>query len=189
MKVRLFVAVEIPEEIRKKLGEFQDELKKANADVGWVAPENLHITLKFIGSLDEEKIDEVVRIIKDSAAGTKLFDLNYMGVGAFPTEKNPRIVYADVIDSDGILTKIHEKLNNQLVALGVKHEDRKFEAHLTVGRIKTRKNVKRLMEILNSYNGFHFGLAQVTRIVLMKSDLLQKGPIYTKLHTIDLVSL
>lgn len=187
MNVRLFVAVEISEEIRKKLGGFQDKLKKANADVGWVAPENLHITLKFIGSIDEEKIDEVVRIIKDSVACTKPFDLNYMGVGTFPTEKNPRIIYADAIDPGGILAKIHEKLDNQLVALGVKHEDRQFEAHLTVGRIKTRKNVKKLIEILNSYNGFHFGLEQVTRIVLMKSDLLQKGPIYTKLHIINLV--
>ena len=71
MNVRLFVAVEITEETRKKLTAFQEKLKKAGADVGWVAPENLHITLKFIGYMDEEKIEEVRNIIKDSVTHIK----------------------------------------------------------------------------------------------------------------------
>ena len=187
MNIRLFVAVEITEEIRKKLAEFQDELKKVDADVGWVAPENLHITLKFIGYIDEEKIDAVINIIKDSMTHIRPFDLSYVGVGTLPTEKNPRVIFADIIDVGRVLTKIHERLDNQLVALGVEHEDRKFEAHLTVGRIKTRRNVRKLIEDLNSYNGFDFGSEQVTQVVLMKSDLSPEGPIYTKLQCVDLV--
>ncbi len=187
MNVRLFVAVEITEEIRKKLTEFQDELKEVDADVGWVAPENLHITLKFIGSVDEEKIETVTSIIKDSLAHIKPFDLDYTGVGILPTEKNPRVIFADVRDMGGILAKIHERLNNQFMALGVEHEDRKFTAHLTVGRIKTRRNVRRLIENIYSYHGFNFGSEQVTQVVLMKSDLSPEGPIYTKLHCVDLV--
>src|SRR5574340_1053416 len=108
MNVRIFVAVEITEEIRKKLAEFQDKLKMVDADVGWVAPENLHITLKFIGYIDEEKIDTVISIVKDSLVHIKPFDLNYVGVGTFPTEKDPRVIFADVIDAGRILTKIHE---------------------------------------------------------------------------------
>lgn len=187
MNVRLFVAIEITGEIRKKLAEFQDELKRVDADVGWVAPENIHITLKFIGAMDEEKIEAVVTIIKDSVIHIKPFDLDYRGVGALPTEKNPRVVFAHVIDTGGVLTRIHERLDNQLVALGVEHEDRKFNAHLTVGRIKTRRNVRKLIENLNSYNGFDFGSEHVTQVVLMKSDLSPEGPIYTKLHSVDLI--
>lgn len=187
MNVRLFVAVEITEEIRGKLAEFQDELKKVDADVGWVAPENLHITLKFIGSTDEEKIEAVTNIIKDSVTHIRPFDLDYTGAGTLPTEKNPRVIFADVIDVGGILAKIHERLDNQFMALGVEHEDRKFTAHLTVGRIKTRRNVRKLIENLNSYHGFNFGSEQVTQVVLMKSDLSPEGPIYTKLHGVDLV--
>ncbi|NUO07383.1 MAG: RNA 2',3'-cyclic phosphodiesterase [Candidatus Brocadia sp.] len=187
MNVRIFVAVEITGEIRKKLAEFQDELKKVDADVGWVAPENLHITLKFIGHIDEEKIETVTGIIKDALTHIKPFDLRYAGVGTFPTEKNPRVIFADVIDTGGVLAKIHERLDNQLMAVGVEHEDRKFEAHLTVGRIKTRRNVRRLIEHLNSYNGFDFGSERVMQVALMKSDLSPEGPIYTKLHGVDLV--
>ncbi len=188
MDVRLFIAVEITGEIRKKLAEFQDELKKVDADAGWVAPENLHITLKFIGYIDEEKIDAVTSIIKDSLTHIKPFDLRYAGVGTLPTEKNPRVIFADVRDTGGVLVKIHERLDNQLVALGVGREGRKFNPHLTLGRIKTRRNVRRLVESLNSYNGFDFGSEHVTRVVLMKSDLSPGGPIYTKLQSVDLVS-
>jgi 2'-5' RNA ligase len=187
MNVRLFVAVEITEEIRKKLAEFQDTLKKADADVGWVAPENLHITLKFIGSIDEEEIGAVINIIKDSVIHIKSFDLDYTGAGTLPTEKNPRVIFADVIDAGGILAKIHERLDNQFMALGVEHEDRKFTAHLTVGRIKTRRNVRKLLENIYSYDGFNFGSERVTQVVLMKSDLSPEGPIYTKLQNVDLI--
>ncbi|HHT9138707.1 MAG TPA: RNA 2',3'-cyclic phosphodiesterase [Candidatus Wunengus sp. YC60] len=187
MNVRLFVAVEITGETRKKLTAFQDKLKKADAGVGWVAPENIHITLKFIGYIDEEKIDAVIDIIKDSVTHIKPFDLGYTGVGVFPTPKNPRVIFAQAIDTAGVLAKIHERLDNQLMALGVEHEDRKFDAHLTVGRIKTRRNLTKLMENLNSYNGFNFGSEHVTQVVLMKSDLSPEGPIYTKLHSVDLV--
>jgi len=188
MNVRLFVAVEITEETRKKLAAFQDKLKKAAADVGWVAPENLHITLKFIGYIDEEKIEEVHNIIKDSVTHIKPFNLSYAGVGAFPTPKSPRVIFAQAIDTGGALAKIHERLDNQLMALGVEHETRKFDAHLTVGRVRTRRNVTKLTEILNSYNGFDFGSERITQVVLMKSDLSPEGPIYTKLHSVDLVS-
>ena len=186
MNVRLFVAVEIAEEIRKKLAAFQDTLKKSDADVGWVTPENLHITLKFIGYIDEEKIDTIITIIRESVTHIKPFDLHYVGVGAFPTNKNPRVIFADVIDSGGFLTKIHERLDNQFMSLGVEHETRKFEAHLTVGRIKTRRNVGKLMEGLNSYNGFNFGSDHVAQVVLMKSDLSREGAVYSKLHSVDL---
>lgn len=187
MNVRLFVAVEITEEIRKKVAKFQDELKKVDADVGWVSPENLHITVKFIGSLDEEKIEIVATLIKDAVTHIKPFDLDYRGVGVLPAEKNPRVIFTDVIDTGGVLEKIHERLDNQLMALGVEHEDRKFTAHLTVGRIKTRRNVRRLIENLNSYHGFDFGSEHVVQVVLMKSDLLPEGPLYTRLQSVDLV--
>ena len=181
------MAVEITEDTRKKLMEFQEKLKKVDADVGWVAPENLHITLKFIGYIDDDKIDSVVTIIRDSVTHIKPFDLNYVGMGTFPTQKNPRVVFAQAIDTGGVLAKIHERLDNQLVALGVEHDDRRFEAHLTVGRTKTRRNVNKLLEGLQAYQGFQFGLEHVTQVVLMKSDLSPEGPHYTKLHSVDLV--
>ncbi|MCF6157788.1 MAG: RNA 2',3'-cyclic phosphodiesterase [wastewater metagenome] len=187
MNVRLFIAVEITEDTRRKLTEFQDRLKSADIDVGWVAPENFHITLKFIGSVDKEKVDAIVRIIKNSVTDIHPFDLSYIGVGVFPTEKNPRVIFVDTIDSERVLTKIHERLDSQLMALGVKHENRPFEAHLTVGRIKTRRNVRKLLETLHAYHGFNFGLEQVNQVALMESILSRSGPLYMRLNSIHLI--
>lgn len=187
MNVRLFVVVEIPEEIQKKFMELQDKLKKADADVGWVAPGNFHITLKFIGAIDEEKIDAVTHRVKDAVAHINSFDISYIGIGVFPTEKNPRVLFVDVADPDKALAKIHEELDSQLMALDIEYKNRPFEAHLTLGRVKTRKNVKKLLEILDSYNSFNFGPEHVTQIVLMKSTLLPNGPAYAKLHDIHLI--
>ena len=187
MNARLFVAVEINEETRKKLAEFQSNLKKAGADISWVAPENIHITLKFIGYIDEGKLDTVTDIIKNSVTHINPFNLSCVGAGVFPTQKNPRVIFAQVLDTDGALAKIHERLDNQLVALGVAHEERKFEVHITVGRIKTRRNVWKLMESMNSYSGFKFGSEHITQVVLMKSELSPQGPAYTKLHSIDFI--
>lgn len=188
MNVRLFVAIEITEEIRKKFIELQNTLKKADADVGWVSPENFHVTLKFIGYLEEEKIDAVIGIIKDSVIDIKPFNLNYIGASVFPTQKNPRVIFIDVIDPGKNLTNIHQRLDSQLAALGIEQENRPFEAHLTIGRIKTRKNVNKLIDNLNSYIGFNFGSEHIAQVVLMKSNLSQKGPVYTKLQNINLVS-
>ncbi len=186
MNIRLFIAIEINEEIRKKLAEFQNALKKSDADVGWVAPENLHITLKFIGNIDEGQVGAIVTIIKETVSHVKPFDLDYMGVGVFPTEKNPRIVFADIVDTAGVLANLHEKLDNRLMALGVEHEDRKFVAHLTLGRIRSRRNVMKLIEKLLTFRNVHFGSTHVTQVVLMKSDLSPDGPTYMQLHGVDL---
>ncbi len=185
MNIRLFIAVEINEEIRKKLAEFQNALKKLDAGVGWVAPENLHITLKFIGNIDDGQVGAVVTIIKQTVTHIKPFDLDYTGVGVFPTEKNPRIVFADIVDTGGVLARLHERLDNQLMALGVEHEDRKFVAHLTLGRIKSRRNVMKLIEKLLIFRNVHFGGAHVTQVVLMRSDLSPDGPTYTQLYGVE----
>ncbi|MGQ3684827.1 MAG: RNA 2',3'-cyclic phosphodiesterase [Candidatus Loosdrechtia sp.] len=186
MDVRLFVAVEIAEEIRKKLVELQNELKRADAEVGWVAPENFHITLKFIGTVDEEKMNHIIPVIKDSVAHMDSFDLRYKGIGVFPTEKKPRILFVNVIDSGGVLTKIHKRLDSQLASLQVKQENRPYDVHLTIGRIKTYRNIKELIEILHLYDWFNFGSEHITQVVLMKSVLSSNGPRYTKLHSANL---
>ncbi len=186
MNIRLFIAIEINEEIRKKLAEFQNALKKSDADVGWVAPENLHVTLKFIGSIDDGQVGAIVTILKETVSPIKPFDLDYTGAGVFPNEKNPRIVFADIVDTASVLAILHEKLDNRLMALGVEHEYRKFVAHLTLGRVRSRRNVTKLIEKLLTFRNVHFGDEHVTRVVLMKSALSPDGPMYTQLHGVRL---
>lgn len=184
MDVRLFIAIEITDATRKKLSNFQNDLKKISADIKWVAPENLHITLKFIGATDEGEIDDIIAVIKQSVINTKPFDLCYNGAGAFPAGRNPRVVFVRAIDSNGVLISIYERLNSQLSTLGIAYDDRKFEAHVTVGRVKTHKNIKKLVEYVSLYREFPFGQENIDHLVLMKSDLTREGAIYTRVSTI-----
>ncbi|MCF6149559.1 MAG: RNA 2',3'-cyclic phosphodiesterase [Candidatus Kuenenia sp.] len=185
MDVRLFIAIEITDTIRKNLSIFQNDLKKTSADIKWVAPENLHITLKFIGATDDDKIGNIITVINQSVVNIKPFDLCYMGAGVFPAGKNPRVIFAKAVDSNGVLTTIYEKLNSQLSVMGITYDERKFEAHVTVGRVKTRKNINNLMDCINSYRDFTFGNENIDHLVLMKSDLSREGPTYTRLNTIS----
>lgn len=185
MGVRLFIAIEIADAIRENLSKFQNDLKKTSTDVKWVAPENLHITLKFIGATDEEKIDDIITVINQSVINIKPFDLCYSGAGTFPAGKNPRVVFARAVDSNDVLVSLYERLNNQLSTLGITSDERKFEAHVTVGRIKTHKNIKKLMDCVSSYREFTFGKENIKHLVLMKSDLSREGPTYTRLKTIS----
>jgi len=178
MDARLFIAIEIADTVKKKLTEFQNYLRKTAADVKWVAPENLHITLKFIGYMAEEKIGEVEQAITDSVRHIKPFHLYYTGVDAFPAGKNPRVIFARAEDTQGVLEKIHKKLNEQLVALGIEQDGRKFDAHVTVGRVKSRRNIEKFIHRMNSYGKSDFGDEKITRLVLMQSTLSPNGPTY-----------
>ncbi|OHB74303.1 MAG: 2'-5' RNA ligase [Planctomycetes bacterium RBG_16_41_13] len=184
MDVRLFIAIEITDAVREKVSHFQNDLKKASADVKWVAPENLHITLKFIGNTDEEKIDEIVDVIHQSVIEIKPFDIYYSGAGTFPAGKYPRVIFAGAMDSSGALASIYERLNRQLTELGIPYDEHTFDAHITVGRVKTHKNIKKLMECVHSYREFTFGQENIDHLVLMKSDLTREGAIYTRVSTI-----
>ncbi|MDR4508417.1 MAG: RNA 2',3'-cyclic phosphodiesterase [Candidatus Brocadiaceae bacterium] len=186
MGIRIFIAVEITFDTQKKLAEIQDRLKESGADVNWVAPGNLHITLKFIGTFDEEKIESVVSVMREAVSPGIPFDLCYRGVGILPGNKNPRVVYAHAEDQEGILTDIHKKLDEQLAVLGIEREGRPFKAHITVGRIKTRKNIKKLIECVGLYNQSLFGMERITELVLMKSELSREGPVYTKLNSVSI---
>lgn len=187
MDVRLFIAIEITNATREKISGFQNDLKKTSADIKRVAPENLHITLKFIGATDEAKVDDIIAVINQSVIGIKPFDLCYKGAGVFPTGKNPRVIFAKAVDPGGILASVYERLNSQLSALGISSEERKFEAHITVGRVKTHKNINKLMDCINSYRDYAFGNENISHIVLMKSDLSPEGPTYTRVSTISFV--
>jgi len=165
--------------------EFEKKIKQTGAIVKLVEPENIHITLKFLGDTDEEKIDEIEKIIKKSVEGIKPFNIQLKSTGVFPNEKYIKIVWLGIQNSEKI-AKIASKIDKGLSEIGFSREKREFSPHLTIARVKSAKNKDKILKIIENDKEFEFADIIVESIKLKKSDLTQKGPIYNTLIEIKL---
>jgi 2'-5' RNA ligase len=180
------LAIEIPRTIQKKIEGIQEDLKSSRADVRWVSPEKIHLTLKFFGNIDESKIDPIVKSIEGPTQTTSPFSLRIQGVGAFPHLRNPRVIWVGFVDGKDFLTSFQKQLERELKKIGFEPEERTFHPHLTLGRMKSSKGREELTGRMERHNEEEFGDFQVERVVLFKSDLKPTGPIYTSLREIQL---
>jgi 2'-5' RNA ligase len=184
--IRSFLAIEIPGAIQKKIEEVQEDLKSSRADVRWVSPEKIHLTLKFFGNIEESRIDPIVRSIGGPIQTTSSFFLKVRGIGAFPHLKNPRVIWMGLVDEKEILTHFQKQLEEELEKIGFESEERTFHPHLTLGRTRTSKGREELISRIEKHKEEEFGDLQIERMVLFKSDLRPTGPIYTSLRELKL---
>ena len=182
MTIRVFVAIEINCEIKNKLSEYLSKLKRSGADVKWVAPDNIHLTLKFVGYIEKETLTDLNKIINDAVSGIGPFSISIENIGAFPSLKKPRVVFVCVQEKGDNLLRIYEKLDKGVERLGIKKESRKYVGHITLGRVKSQKNISKLENALNPGTECYFGLEKVTSLSLIQSKLSSTGPIYTRLN-------
>ena len=180
------MAIEITPAIRAELERAQAELRRAGAAVRWVRPEHIHLTLKFLGATDEERIHEVTEVIRAAVEGAVSFPFEVRGIGAFPEPERPRIIFAGVCAPEAA-TQIHERLDRDLRPLGVRSEHRPFHPHLTVGRVKDARWTSGLGRCFEEMKDREFGRMEVTGVVFMSSDLTPDGPIYRILTRMPLV--
>ncbi len=182
MTIRAFIAIEIESEIKNKLSEYLSKLKRTGADLKLVAPENIHLTLKFIGYIEKEALVALNKIINDVVSGIGPFSISIGNIGAFPSLKKPRVVFVCVQEKGDNLLRIYEKLDKGVERLGIKKESRKYVGHITLGRVKSQKNISKLKDALNSGTECYFGLEKVTSLSLIQSKLSSTDPIYTRLN-------
>jgi 2'-5' RNA ligase len=184
--IRSFLAIEIPREIQKKIEEVQEDLKSSHADVRWVNPEKIHLTLKFFGNIEESKIEPIVTSIGGPIQTTPPFLLKVRGVGAFPHLKNPRVIWMGLVDGKEVLTHFQKQLEEALEKIGFAPEERAFHPHLTLGRMKSSKGREELIGRMEKLKEEEFGNLQIEGVVLFRSDLRPTGPIYTPLKELKL---
>ena len=182
-KFRGFIAIDV--QTNKKFLEMESEIKDTGADLKLVEPENIHITLKFLGDTDEEKIDEIEKIIKNSLNGINPFNIKLIGTGVFPNKNYMRVVWIGLENAEKI-AEISKKIDKQLEGLGFEPEKRGFSAHLTIARVRSPRNKEKLIQVIEKYKDFEFATIDVDSIKLKKSDLTPKGPIYTTLREVKL---
>jgi len=184
--MRTFIAVELPEQIKKQIEVLQVPLKKTNAFVSWVKPGNIHITLKFLGEVPEEKIDEVFSATELALKGAKSFKMNLKGMGAFPDFRRPRVIWIGTGKGGEELSDMANKIEDEMEKIGYPKEKRKFSPHFTIGRVKSPKNIEKLVELVKSAD-FETEDIEVNEVTVMKSQLHPAGAIYTPLKKIPLL--
>lgn len=164
---------------------FENSLEKTGADLKLVEPENVHLTLKFLGETNEEKIDEICNVMEDSVRDVKKFKLILKSAGAFPNLNYPRVIWLGMENPESLI-KIANHLEDNLQHLGFRKERRAFSPHVTVARVKTGRNKNQLAEILIKNREKDFSAVDIGCIRLKKSILSSKGPEYYTLKEISL---
>lgn len=180
---RGFIAVEV--DCSSTLLNFMDALKNIPAQLKMVKPQNVHLTLKFLGDTKENLIPDLEQAMRHSIEGIPPFEVNLQGVGVFPNENYITVIWVSM-EKKGELTSIAEKLDELLQPLGYKKERRPFSPHITVARVKRIKDKDALIATLKRYKETDFGMMKVDSLKLKKSVLTPKGPIYTTLKKVEL---
>ena len=185
-KIRTFVAVQLPQEIHRRLAKIASILAETGADVRWVSEENFHFTMKFLGPVEEDRMDEVLAAVESSSAGLSPFDLQISGLGAFPRIANPSVIWAGVTTGRDEMQTLAGRLEDSLEPAGFPRESRKFSAHVTLGRTRSMRCSERLGAAIEKFGREEIGHFTVRRIAVMRSDLRPSGPIYTPIAEFEL---
>ena len=148
--------------------------------MAWVAADNLHITLKFLGGIEDTRLSDIADAV-GAAADVRAFDIELRGVGAFPTPTRPRVIWAGAADAPAF-AELAAGVDRALVALGFPPEERGFTPHVTLGRVREPRRDPALASALTAGATRPFGMFRVARVSLMRSDLSSRGARYTELH-------
>ncbi|MEW5978145.1 MAG: RNA 2',3'-cyclic phosphodiesterase [Acidobacteriota bacterium] len=177
-RIRTFIAVEIPDQIKEQIERMQRGLRGLAGDVSWVRPASIHLTVRFLGEISLDLLGAICESVTACAASHPPFTLEARGVGCFPSERKPRVLWVGIEDASGALAEIHSRLEEALSRLGFDRENRAFSPHLTLGRMRSAQSGAVMASRLKA-TGFDAHPFRVTRIVVMRSDLGPKGAKHT----------
>ncbi|MBS1262062.1 MAG: RNA 2',3'-cyclic phosphodiesterase [Calditrichaeota bacterium] len=182
--MRAFIALELPDLLKRRLAEVRRGLECTDAKVKWVRPEAMHLTVRFLGDIDERQAEALARAVRDEAAHwSGPIRLAVGGLGAFPNRRNPRVIWVGTGAHPG-LHALAERMERAAVAAGLAPAKRRFSAHLTLGRVKYIERGDPLLDRLRSVQveTFHY---EVGALALIESELAPDGPRYTPVERVE----
>ncbi|HHI02531.1 MAG TPA: RNA 2',3'-cyclic phosphodiesterase, partial [candidate division Zixibacteria bacterium] len=178
----------LSDDVEQFLGGIILDLKQKRGRVKWVASKNIHLTMKFLGETDENKVEAIIESIKSVAAKHKSVECTIDRIGGFPNLRRPRVIWAGIEkkeDNINRLEAIASDIEEEMTPLGFEKESRKFKSHLTLGRVKDNRNLYELTKYLENYR-LEPKEILFDKIVLFKSTLTPDGPIYRRLCEAEL---
>ncbi|MEG6616376.1 RNA 2',3'-cyclic phosphodiesterase [Peptococcaceae bacterium 1198_IL3148] len=180
---RLFIAVNLPTDVKGQLHQLQRQLYVLGGGIKWVEPYNFHITIKFLGETDQQQLSVLEGALAQSVIGINPFGLHLNKLGTFPQRGTPRVVWVGLGGDINCLKTLQQQVEHRLAAVGFAPEKRKFSPHLTLGRVKT--NVDGLLTAITTIKALDVNFA-VNSVELMQSVLTGKGPVYSRLASYGL---
>ena len=188
--MRLFIAVNLPQNTLEKIEEITDFFKKktAPAPLKWVEMDHLHLTVKFIGEIDDLKVNQIEKILNRSLETQAPFEIEVCGLGMYPHNNHPRVIWLGITGGEP-LVRLHNVLDEDLAALGIKREGQPFASHLTIARVRrnaTPSSVKSIGQTLSQFTVEPLGAITIDHVHLYQSVLTPSGPIYTPLFSVPL---
>lgn len=180
--VRTFVAVEASPAVRQRAAEMIRQLAPLATGIKWVEPQNLHITVKFLGDVTTERLPEVCQAVQKAAAGVATFEFDVFGAGAFPRVDRPRTIWLGNRRGEAEMAQLSRKIETALEKLGFPREGRRFQAHLTIGRVRQGgPGLAEFARRLREMQQVEVGSFAVDEVVVFSSQLGPQGPTYTPL--------
>jgi len=189
-EIRAFVAIELPDEVRRGLAGLREELQRdEHRFVKWVDPDGVHLTLKFLGNVPAGRVTEIARAIEVAAKAVTPFELEVSGLGVFPNLKQVRVLWVGIGGEVDRLKELQRGIDTELAALGFAREDRPFVPHLTLARVRQGASPwerRSLGELFNTAVFEDKYEAKVETVSLMRSELTPAGAIYSRLSEVVL---
>jgi len=183
--LRVFIAIDLPETLRAEIGRLQASLKKLGADVRWVRPEGVHLTLKFLGEVEEKTVEALAGSVESVCAVHPPPTLALAGTGVFPDQRRPRVVWVGLEGDLAPLTELQQAIDRAAEAFGFEPEKRAFNPHLTLGRVRSGRGQQDLLAALDRLRPEPLSFTAV-EVRLIRSDLKPSGAVYTPLRVFPL---
>ncbi|MCK8817767.1 RNA 2',3'-cyclic phosphodiesterase [Natroniella sulfidigena] len=184
--MRVFIALELARNVQQKLEKTTNMLRDCSQQVNWVKPFNFHLTLKFLGEIREEQLEEIEEELTGLKEVKEPFKILLDGLGAFPNLEYPKVIWVGIEEGREQLVRLQEEIEDRLADLGFEREQREYTPHVTLGRVKQKDGLEGIKKQLDDFP-FRISASQkVEQISIIKSELTARGPIYTTLSEIKL---
>ena len=179
--MRLFVALDLSDAVRTEIAKFCETLRAEFPSARWVRSEGIHVTLKFIGELEDDRVEKIENALSIVASNAPV-EMSFRGTGFFPNERRARVFWIG-IEATPNLAEIAAQVETQLEPLGIARESREFKPHLTLARIEELRGIEKLHEALRRHAPADFGTFRTNEMYLYRSELGRGGAKYTRLKT------
>jgi 2'-5' RNA ligase len=184
--MRTFLAIEIEPYIKNKIEESQEIIEDSeSSNIKFVEVENIHLTLKFFGEIDDTRIEQITDIVNQSIKDKETYTIKVVNIGAFPNIYNPRVIWTGIKDKNNTTVKLIEELDKKFNKIGFKKE-KNYVPHITIGRVKSISDKEKLTQTLKKLNKKYHGKMEVKKIYLKSSKLTPNGPIYKNIKEFNL---
>jgi 2'-5' RNA ligase len=169
--MRLFVAIDIPPDIVQQVETVKEKLAATKAHVRWVSPSQYHVTVKFIGDVEDARVPELLDRVERAAAQVPAFEVEVEGIDRLPEKGPARVIMSRILSPDNRMTKLHRLVDSAVGGMGLPLDTRALVPHLTLGRVRTNHGVNRLLRLVEKHDLDFFGSFLVTDVCVYRSTL------------------